>query len=100
MKSFKISTQSIIIDDSIVSIAQYCVKLNHLKLDRISNITDAGIILLSQNCRGLKTLHLNSSMTDASLKSISKHCIGLETLELVICQQITDEAILQLSHYC
>ena len=113
-----------ITDHTLQSIAEHCTGLQSLSLKRCREITDAGVITISNlksffiyncyqitdvsiisistQCTGLQSLHLEgcSDITDASIISISTHCTGLQSLDLGWCDHITDASIISISTHC
>ena len=65
-----------------------------LNLDGCCQITDASIISISENCTGLKELHVSlTNITDASLIAIAKNCTGLQYLYTGECNRLSDEEL-------
>ena len=92
-----------ITDLTLQSIAEHCTgRLQSLSLSWCGEITDAGLITISEHCPNLQSLDLSfcRQITDASIIIlISTHCTVLLSLQLGGCQ-ITDASILLLSTHC
>ena len=88
-----------ITDVGLITISEHCPFLQFLKVRYCNQITDTSIISISTHCTGLLSLKLQSChlLTDDSIISISTHCTGLLSLNLEGCRQITDVSIISIS---
>ena len=91
-----------ITDTGLITISEHCPHLKSLKLDDCHQITDASIILISTRCIEIQSLNLCrcNQITDATIILLSTHCTGLQSLNLTGCRQITDASIISISIHC
>jgi hypothetical protein len=85
------------------SIAEHCSgRLQSLSLSCCSEITDAGLIIISMHCLTLKSLKVDTcdQITDASIISVSTYTIGLQSFDLRNFRKITDASIISISTHC
>ena len=88
-------------DHTLQSIVEHCIGLQSLSLIDCEEISDYGLITISEQCCKLLSLRLFSDhITDASIKSISTNCTGLQELDLVGCSKITDASMISISTHC
>ena len=84
--------------------SQYCLKLESLKIYKISSSTPAQLLQLVKNCRYLHTIKLYNDTfnTDDVLIELTKHCFNLQKLILIFDNEIalTDASLLALSENC
>ena len=65
--------------------------LQSLNIDFCKKITDAGVVLIVENCSNLQSLSLDSSLiTDIGLGFLATRCSNLQYLHLALCDKITD----------
>ncbi|NXI86726.1 FXL20 protein, partial [Rhipidura dahli] len=94
-----------ITDDGLITICRGCHKLQSLCASGCSNITDAILNALGQNCPRLRIYNLicclNFTLTVGVWNSLySQNCHELEKMDLEECVQITDSTLIQLSIHC
>lgn len=73
-----------------------CANLESLKIAKCSKISDAKVSALLKKCRALK--HLDASYTEIgplSIKTLTERCKGLESLNLDSCRNIPEFSSLQ-----
>ena len=89
-------------------VAQHCANLSVLKVlkyyndEESADITNAGVIALSQGCPELSKLDLCGcrEITDAGVIALAQGCPELSDLNLRECDQITDEGVMALAQNC
>lgn len=61
----------------------------------IFQISDQGVVALSERCQTLKELHVSScyGVTDKSVTALAKHSIDLTELDVSWCFSVTDQSI-------
>ena len=74
-------------DVSIITLAQYCLKLTAIYLDVCSNITDASIIALANYCPELTIIGLYncSKITDVSIMKLVDKCPKMKRINMTYC---------------
>ena len=88
-------------DAGLIAISEHCTNLKSLNLGDCCEITDASIISISTHCTGLQFLNLEGcQITDASIISISTHCTVLQSINLQGCHHITDASVFSISENC
>ena len=101
-KLYHDSSSPKVTDHTLQSIAEHCTgRLQSLTLKRCREITDAGLITISEHYPNLKSLTVDYcyQITDVSIISISVHCTALKSLHLS-CYHITDASIISISQNC
>lgn len=65
-------------------------------------ITDAGIIALAEQWKGLREVDLGrcSEITDEGIIALAEHCKELRKISLKYCSKITDKGIISLAQNC
>jgi hypothetical protein len=90
-------------DKHLIAISINCSSLKKLDVSFCSgNITDNGVIAISEHCVQLQTLIFthNKNISDASLNAISKTLLSLETLKLCGCVNIKDTGTIAIAEKC
>ena len=84
------------------AVADMLPQLSSLNLRSCKQITDAGVIALSQGCPQLSTLDLSNckQITDAGVIALSQGCRQLSSLKLWGCKQITDAGVSAVREAC
>ena len=101
LQSLSLSYCREITDTGVITISEHCTNLKSLNLGDCCEITDASIISISTHCTELQLLNLeNCQITDACIISISTHCTKLESLSIESCDLITDASIISISSHC
>ena len=82
-----------------IPVVFYCSRLQKISLGDCRDITDAGLIAVSEHCPNLQVIDVYncSQITDTGIISISTHCTRLQSLTLENCHQITDASIISTS---
>ncbi|KAJ1393140.1 hypothetical protein B484DRAFT_425470 [Ochromonadaceae sp. CCMP2298] len=83
-----------------VAIAKHSPLLQSLKL--CSDVENAHIFALAENCPRLQLLHLSGcfDVSDSSVVALARTCTGLESLMLEDCFQLTDVSVIALAKAC
>ena len=87
------------------SFAKHCPRLRSLRLSECKQVSDVGILQLSNHCTGLETLDLSRSelafkITDVSLLALGERCHELTDLNLSGCTFLTDAGLDWLAGGC
>ena len=85
-------------DESVLSLARFCARLETLVIGGCRNVTDESILSLANSpCKdGLRILRMDwcLNVSDASLSAVLARCRSLEALDIGCCEEITDAAFL------
>ena len=94
------------VDDQIVGIfAKHCRNLRHLNVKYLKDVTDVGILKISEGCRNMESLVLSRNelpfkVTDVGMLALRERCAGLTELHVSKCDFMTDVGIHWLSEGC
>ncbi|KAL5556932.1 hypothetical protein UlMin_039168 [Ulmus minor] len=78
-------------DDALILISIRCRNLTRVKLRGCREVTDVGMEIFAQNCKGLKKLSCGSCMFGAkAMNAVLDHCTGLEELSVKRLRGIQD----------
>jgi hypothetical protein len=105
LEEVNVSHLSCISDEEIRILAQHSSHLSTLIGIDAYNISDTGILALSQHCPDLEHLDLSrkqmpSRITDVSLLALGERTVGLKVLKLSGCDYITDVGLNWLATGC
>jgi F-box/leucine-rich repeat protein 2/20 len=88
-----------ITDSGLIYISENCLNLTHLELYVLQNITDKGLSPIIKNCSKLIYLNLSGCrhIGDESLMLLTKYLPNLEFLDLTRCILVSDEFLIELA---
>ena len=91
-----------ITDQGLIYLSQGCSSLSNINLTHCHRITDQGLLYLSQGCPSLSNINLWNckDITDQGLLSLSQGCPSLSSIKLNGCENITDQGLKYLSQGC
>ena len=89
-------------DDSVlVNLGRYCPLVEEIEFEMTVRCPDAGLLLVSQNCRKVQTISFNycGGLTNTSFVHISQ-IQSLQELSFTDCDSVTDEGLQSLFRGC
>ena len=102
LKHLNLDGCSQLTDAAIVTLVEQCPDLTSLNLIDCIELTDEGIIELANRCQKLTSLNLGGcrQLTDEAFTALAAHCPGLTSMSLGYCSRVTDLAIIELAERC
>eukprot|EP00978_Attheya_sp_CCMP212_P009339 scaffold22063_cov35-Attheya_sp.AAC.2 len=75
---------TLVTDQAVLTVAQYCPKLTTLAINRCSRVTNEGVKALAKKCPYLQVLSLSGCplVTDDGAKTVLEHCLKIKTLDV------------------
>ena len=91
-----------LIDISIASLVRNCPALKELHLSECFNLSNASMLSIAKHCPGLQVLDLGECMiNDIGIIAITRNCNGLKSLNLACsCRGLTDTGVLSIQKNC
>eukprot|EP00936_MAST-01D_sp_MAST-1D-sp1_P001736 g1736.t1 len=88
-------------DDAVLAIADNCPNLHTLDLRGCHSISDVALEHLANRCSQLKIINLaGAEVSDAGIKLLAERCRGLVNINVNDCQHLTDDAIRHVALNC
>ncbi|KAK9761753.1 putative VIER F-box protein 1 [Basidiobolus ranarum] len=78
-----------ITDEIVETIVKGCNKLRNLHLPFATEITDAGVVAISQNLKGLEQITVDTIKV-GGFKALKENCSSLYELNVVECTELTE----------
>ena len=93
---------SLIIDSSLLRIAECCSALKNLDLSSCINITDVSVVRIVEFCSALKSLDLGycRNITNVSVFRAAECCSALMLLNLTDNRNITNVSVVRVAECC
>ena len=91
-----------ITDISISSLVRHCPALKELHLSECFNLSNTSLLLIAKHCPGLQVLDLGECMiNDIGIIALTRNCKGLKSLNLACsCRGLTDTGVLSIQENC
>lgn len=89
-------------DISIASLVRNCPALKELHLSECFNLSNASLLSIAKHCPGLEVLDLGECIiNDIGIIAITRNCKGLKSLNLACsCRGLTDTGVLSIQKNC
>jgi F-box and leucine-rich repeat protein 2/20 len=102
IRSIVVVKRAVSVIDHLIPLGIGCRELLTVDLDECSNVTDAGVRAMVQNCSLLQSISLQKcgGITDATLSTIGLGCCRLQKIHISNCIQITDIGVCSLARGC